>query len=80
MKPVLFEIYFDVGRGPQTIAWHAFAVKPIVNQTMQLDEQDFNFFRISGMPSTTSGEIGKLNYYKYLTFIKITRQIHQNKA
>ena len=37
MKPVLVEKYFDVGRRPQTIAWHAFAVKPIVNRTMQLD-------------------------------------------
>jgi hypothetical protein len=37
MKPVLEEKYFDMGRCPQTIAWHAFAVKPIVNQTMQLD-------------------------------------------
>ena len=36
-KPVLVEKYFHVGRRPQTIAWHAFAVKPIVNRTMQLD-------------------------------------------
>ena len=41
MKPVLVEKYFDVGRLPQTITWHALAVKPIVNRTMQLDEQDF---------------------------------------
>ena len=26
MKPVLVEQYFDVGRLPQTIAWHTFAV------------------------------------------------------
>ena len=37
MKPVLIEKYVDVGCRPQTIAWHAFAVKPIVNGTMQLD-------------------------------------------
>ena len=37
MKPVPVDKYFDVGRRPQTIAWHAFAVKPIVNRTMQLD-------------------------------------------
>ena len=37
MKPVLVENYVDVGRLPQTIAWHALAVKPIVNWTMQLD-------------------------------------------
>jgi hypothetical protein len=36
-KPVLVEKYFDVQRRPQTIAWHAFAVKPIVHRTMQLD-------------------------------------------
>ena len=38
MKPVLVEKYVDVGRRPH--AWHAFAVKPIVNLTMHLDEQD----------------------------------------
>ena len=37
MKPVLAEKYVDVRRGPQTIAWYAFAVEPIVNRTMQLD-------------------------------------------
>jgi hypothetical protein len=37
MKPVLVEKYFEVGQRPQTITWHAFAVKPIVNRTMQLD-------------------------------------------
>ena len=41
MKPVLVEKYLDVRRRPQTIAWYAFAVKPIVNRTMQLDEQEF---------------------------------------
>ena len=41
VKPVPGEKYFDVGRRPQTIAWHAFAAKHIVNRTMQLDEQDF---------------------------------------
>ena len=37
MKPVPVEKYFDVGHRPQTITWHVFAVKPIVNQTVQLD-------------------------------------------
>jgi hypothetical protein len=41
MKPVPVEKYVDVGRHTQTIAWHAFAVKPIINQTMQLDEEEF---------------------------------------
>jgi hypothetical protein len=36
MKPVPVEKHF-VGRGPQTIAWHAFAVKPTVNRTVQFD-------------------------------------------
>jgi hypothetical protein len=37
MKLVPVEKYFDVGRRPQTIAWRAFTVKPIVNRTVQLD-------------------------------------------
>jgi hypothetical protein len=37
MKPLLVEKYVDAGRHPQTIAWYTFAVKPIVNQTMQVD-------------------------------------------
>ena len=37
MKPVLVDKDFDVGRRPQTIIWHAFAVKPIVNRTVELD-------------------------------------------
>jgi hypothetical protein len=38
MKPVLVEQYFEVGRYPQTIRWHAFTVvKPNVNRTNQLD-------------------------------------------
>jgi hypothetical protein len=37
MKPVPVEKYFDVGRHPQTIAWHAFAVIATVNRTVQLD-------------------------------------------
>ena len=36
MRPVPVEKYFDVGHRPQTIAWHAFAVKPTVNRTVQL--------------------------------------------
>jgi hypothetical protein len=36
MKPVLVEKY-AVGHHPQKIAWYAFAVKPNVNRTMQLD-------------------------------------------
>jgi hypothetical protein len=35
MKPVPVEKYFDVGHHPQTITWHAFAVKPTVNPTVQ---------------------------------------------
>ena len=38
MKPVLVEKYFDVGNHSQTIECHAFAVKPIVNWTMQLEK------------------------------------------
>ena len=37
MKPVPVKTYFDVGRCPQTIAWHVFAVIATVNQTVQLD-------------------------------------------
>ena len=37
MKPVLVEKYFDGGHRPQTIT----CLLPIVNRTMQLDEQDF---------------------------------------
>ena len=37
MKPVPVEKYFDVGRCPQTIAWHVFAVIATVNLTVQLD-------------------------------------------
>jgi hypothetical protein len=37
MKPVPMEKYFDVGRRPQTITWHVFAVVATVNQTVQLD-------------------------------------------
>jgi hypothetical protein len=36
MKPVPMDKYFDVGRRPQTIARHAFDVKPTVNRTVQL--------------------------------------------
>ena len=41
MKPVPVEKYFDVGRGPQTITWYVFAVVATVNQTVQLDKQEF---------------------------------------
>jgi hypothetical protein len=34
MTPVPLENYFDVGRCPQTIAWHVFAVIAAVNQTV----------------------------------------------
>ena len=37
IKPVPVEKYFDVGRRPQTIAWHVFAVMATVNRTVQLD-------------------------------------------
>jgi hypothetical protein len=37
MKPVPVEKYFDVGRRPQTIAWHVFAVIATVNWTVQID-------------------------------------------
>ena len=37
MKPVPVEKYFDVGRRPQTITWHVFAVITIVNRIVQLD-------------------------------------------
>ena len=37
MKPVPVEKYFDVRHGPQTIAWHAFAVIATVNRTVQSD-------------------------------------------
>ena len=37
IKPVPMEKYFDVGRGPQTIAWHVFTVIATVYRTEQLD-------------------------------------------
>ena len=37
MKPVPVEKYFEMGRRPQTIAWHVFVVIATVNRTVQLD-------------------------------------------
>ena len=37
MKLVPVEKHCDVGRRPQTIAWHIFAVIATVNWTVQLD-------------------------------------------
>ena len=37
MKPVPVDKYFDVGRCPQTIAWHVFAVIATANWREHLD-------------------------------------------
>jgi hypothetical protein len=36
MKPVPVEKYFDVGRRPQTIAWHVFTIIATVNRLVRL--------------------------------------------